>query len=217
VHVVVAPSRTLAVELAAREADVLVFDGVLQLAPVPAALSLLAVDAEEPWGRAEAVPPRGDLRAPVAALLAAADVVVRVGEDSPDACVTSGGARLGDAFHPWSTLRPLRVGLACALARPQRLLRFLGRRGITPVALALARDHSAVSARAMRHPVDVWLATAKCALHVVATSVPVATIDHDVACSPTLSGLLSAARLDPRPCQAIISKVTSNWGSDSPP
>jgi tetraacyldisaccharide 4'-kinase len=198
VRVVVAPSRALAVELAARAADVLVLDGVHQTAPTRASLSLLAVDADEPWGRAEAVPPRGDLRAPVAALLAAANLVVRVGEDSPDARVTSDGARLGDTLLPWDELRPLQLGFACALARPRRLLRSLARHGITPVAMAFAQDHHPVAARALRRPVDLWLATAKCALHVPPTRAPVATLEHDVVCSPTLRAKLSATRLDPR-------------------
>jgi tetraacyldisaccharide-1-P 4'-kinase len=201
VPVIVAGSRALAVELAARRADVLVLDGVLQTAPSRASLSLLAVDAEEPWGRAEAVPPRGDLRAPIASLLAATDLVVRVGEGSLDATVTSGGAHLGDTFYSWETLRPLRLGLACALARPRRLLRSLARHGITPVAAAFAGDHRSIAARAVGHPVDLWLATAKCARHMPATSTPLATLDHDVVCSPTLATRLSVARLDPRPHQ----------------
>jgi len=201
VRVVVASSRVLAVELAARGTDVLVLDGVLQTAPSRAFLSLLAVDEEEPWGLAEAVPPRGDLRAPVAALLAAADLVVRVGEGSPDARVSSGGARLGDTFYSWGALRPLRVGLACALARPRRLLRSLARHGITPVATAFGADHGPISAGALCAPVDLWLATAKCALHVPATRAPLGTLDHEVVCSPTLTAQLSLARLDPRPRQ----------------
>jgi tetraacyldisaccharide 4'-kinase len=198
VRVFVAPSRALAVELAARRVDVLVLDGVLQTAPPRASLSLLAVDAEEPWGRAEAVPPRGDLRAPVAALRAAADLVVRVGADSRDAAVTSNGAHLGDTFYSWDALRPLRLGLACALARPQRLLRSLARHGIHPVATAFAGDHRPITARALRHPVDLWLASAKCALHMAAAGAPLATLQHDVACSPTLAARLSVAHLDPR-------------------
>ena len=201
VRVVVAASRILAVELAAREADVLVLDGVLQTDPVRASLSLLAVDAEEPWGCAEAVPPRGDLRAPVAALLAAADLVVPVGEGSSGARVTSDGAHVGDTFLSWEALRPLRLGLACALARPRRLLRSLARHGITPVATALAGDHRPIAARALQHPVDLWLATAKCALHMPPVRAPLATIHHDVVCSPTLSARLSLAHLDPRPHQ----------------
>jgi tetraacyldisaccharide 4'-kinase len=207
VRVVVARSRAVAVELAARGVDVLVLDGVLQTAPRRASLSLLAVDAEEPWGRAEAVPPRGDLRAPVAALVAAADLVVRVGEDSADARVTSDGARLGDTLLSWEALRPLRLGLACALGRPRRLLRSLARHGITPVATALGADHAPLAAGALQHPVDLWLATAKCALHMPRTRAPLATLDHEVVCSRTLSARLSG-RLDASP--ALTRVVASN-------
>jgi hypothetical protein len=49
--------------------------------------------------------------------------------------------------------------------------------------------------------VDLWLASAKCALHLGAARAPVATLDHGVVCAPTLASKLSAARLDPRGCQ----------------
>jgi len=198
VRVVVAPSRRLAVELAARDADVLVLDGVLQTAPRRASLSLLAVDADEPWGRVEAVPPRGDLRAPIAALLAASDALVRVGqEDAADARVISRGAHLGGELLTWEALRPLRLGLACALARPARLVRMLARRGIVPVALARSRDHFPVGGLLPRG-VDLWLATPKCALHVAPTRAPLATLEHELLCSRTLAALLaSAARRAP--------------------
>jgi tetraacyldisaccharide 4'-kinase len=200
VQVVVAPSRARAIARAARDADVLVLDGVLQTSP-RASLSLLAVDADEPWGRAVAVPPRGDLRAPVGALLAVSDLVVAVGDDSPDARPVSRGAHLGGVLLSWNALRSLRVGLACAIGRPDRVRRFLARRGIVPVATALVRDHAAIPARALRahqSRVDVWLATPKCALHVDSTRVPLATLEHDLVCSSALCGRLSAARLDPR-------------------
>ncbi|HEY8089378.1 MAG TPA: tetraacyldisaccharide 4'-kinase, partial [Polyangiaceae bacterium] len=61
VWVVVAPTRRQALELAARHADVVVLDGVLQTTPRRAWLSWLAVDAEHPWGNARSVPPVGDL------------------------------------------------------------------------------------------------------------------------------------------------------------
>jgi tetraacyldisaccharide 4'-kinase len=201
VQVIVAPSRALAVARAAREADVLVLDGVLQTSPALASLSLLAVDADEPWGHVAAVPPRGDLRAPVGALLAVSDLVVAVGDGSPDARPVSRGAHLGGALLSWEALRCLRVGLACAIARPDRLRRFLARRGILPVASAFVRDHAAIPARALsahRSRVDVWLATPKCALHVDSTRVPLATLEHDLVCSGALCVRLSAARLDPR-------------------
>jgi tetraacyldisaccharide 4'-kinase len=201
IAVVVAPSRALAIAHAARHADVLVLDGVLQTAPERASLSLLAVDAEEPWGRAAAVPPRGDLRAPVAALRSVSDLVVPVGEDSADARVVSRGAYFGDRFLSWEALRTLRLGLACALGRPERVRRFLERHGIALVATAFARDHGPIPLRMLRPRhgvVDVWLATPKCALHVDSTRAPLAIVDHELVCSAALAARLSAARLDPR-------------------
>jgi tetraacyldisaccharide 4'-kinase len=163
VPVVVGPDRASAVAFAARIADVLVLDGVAQTQPVPATLALLAVDPEEPWGRAVAVPPCGDLRAPVEALLEAADAVVPVVED--------------DVPFPWDTLRGARVGLVSALARPQRVLRSLARRGVVPRVVVRARDHTSVPTRALlQHergdaPIDVWVATRKCSLHVARPTV----------------------------------------------
>jgi tetraacyldisaccharide 4'-kinase len=233
VPVVVAPSRALAMAWAARKADVLVLDGVLQTAPARASLSLLAVDAEEPWGHASAVPPRGDLRAPIGAMLAVVDRVVPIGEEAAGARVVSRGAYHGDTLLSWEALRSLRLGLACALARPDRLIRALARRGITPCAVVRSGDHAPIPTCALRAQqalashgsgVDLWLATAKCALHVVPertrmhTSMhrpihsPIAMIEYEVECSPALSACLSAARLDPRTSSAIVSKDTSHWG-----
>lgn len=80
-RVVVAPSRAHAIALGARVADVLVIDGVAQLAPSPAALALLALDAADPWGGRPRLPPLGRLRAPRSTLIAACDAVVPLGED----------------------------------------------------------------------------------------------------------------------------------------
>jgi tetraacyldisaccharide 4'-kinase len=211
VDVVVAPRRADAIAWAARHADVLVVDGVLQTAPVRAALALLAVDAEEPWGATGSVPPRGDLRAPIAALLRAADRVVALGDaetgdDPPDAQVVSRGAWLGGSLVGWEEIARLRVGLACALARPARLLRFLDRRGVRPIVVARSGDHRAIALEAMRapsrtQPLDLWLATPKCVLHAPfpaaapaverrTGSAPLATIDHDVVLSPALGARL---------------------------
>jgi tetraacyldisaccharide 4'-kinase len=198
--VVVAPRREDAVGWAARSADVLVIDGVLQTAPRRAALALLAVDAEEPWGVAQTPPPSGDLRAPIAALLNASDAVVavgeeRAGENPPGARIVSRGAWLEGCLVAWEEMAHRRVGLACALARPARLLRFLARRGVKPVAIARGGDHRPIAPEAMRVPVDLWLATPKCALHVPPTAerqrrAPLATIDHDVVLSPALGATL---------------------------
>lgn len=204
VRVVVAPTRARAIALASREADTLVVDGVLQTAPVRVSLALLAADAAEPWGAARgrpAVPPLGYLRAPVEALLAACDMVITVG-DGGRAALLSKGAWIGGTLHPWSDLATRRLGLVCALARPERVVRFLAGRGIRPHALLCCRDHGPLGrrtiARAARAPVDLWLATPKCALHVAAeaSGLPLATIDHALALPPALSaGLAELAAL----------------------
>lgn len=181
VPVVVAPDRGSAVSYAAGLADVLVLDGVLQTRPRPATLSLLAVDAEEPWGRAGAPPPCGDLRAPVEALLGAADAVVPVVEDE-------------DAPFPWASVSGRRVGLVSALARPDRVLRSLARRGIVPRVVVRVRDHTSVPDRALRQHeraggagVEAWLATRKCSLHVERHTL---VIPHEIVLPPWMRGAL---------------------------
>ena len=207
VPVVVGPTRAAAVAHAASLAHVLVVDGLLQSAP-RASLSLLAVDERHPWGHAEAVPPCGDLRAPIGALLAAADRTVTVGDDSTDARTVSRGAWVGQELLTWDALAGLRLGLVVSLARPERLLAFIARRGLTPAVVVRARDHGRVSPSALRAPpVDLWMASPKCALHVRAAlgasrpgspAPPLAVLDHTVALGPRLCRLLrDIACLDP--------------------
>jgi tetraacyldisaccharide 4'-kinase len=204
VRVVVAPRRSEAVLFASRLAAVLVVDGVLQTRPVRASLALLAVDADEPWGGAASVPPAGDLRAPPRALLAACDRVVVVGDgEGADARVVSRGAWMGGTLHTWGALAGLRLGLLCALARPDRVLRGLTRRGLTVRAVVRARDHDPFDRRSLaaagRAPVDLWLASPKCALKLGDfTGLRVATLDHGLSLSPTLR--VRCAQLVPRPC-----------------
>jgi hypothetical protein len=143
---------------------------------VPATLALLAVDPEEPWGKAAAVPPCGDLRAPVEALLEAADAVVPVFEDDLP-------------YFPWDTLRDARVGLVSAMARPERVLRSLARRGVVPRVVVRARDHTSVAIRTLLEhergeaAVDVWVATLKCSLHAPR---PTVVLPHAIALPPWL-------------------------------
>lgn len=198
VPVVVAPTRAAAVAHAAAVAEVLVVDGVLQTTP-RAWLSLLAVDEHHPWGRAGAVPPCGDLRAPVAALLRAADRIVPVGDDSTDARVTSSGAWVGETLYTWDALAGLRLGLILALARPERIHASLARRGLVPRAVVRVRDHGRVRPQALSStPVDLWIATPKCALHaraalkVAPAGPPLGVLDHTVALGPSLSQRLRA-------------------------
>jgi len=187
VPVIVAPSRAAALALAALHADTLVLDGVGQTAPVRADLALLAVDASAPWG-AGALPPLGDLRAPPAALLDACDGIVTVGDPpAPGAAAfsdgtgretwaarpVSAGAWVGGELRTWADLGGARVGLLSVLARPHRLVRALAARGVRVRALVRASNHGPLDrgffARAAREAgrerIDLWLASAKCAIH----------------------------------------------------
>ncbi|MFO0676631.1 MAG: tetraacyldisaccharide 4'-kinase [Polyangiaceae bacterium] len=168
---VVGPNRQDAVDAAARLGDVLVVDGPLQLAPRPADLALLVVDAEAPWGSG-ACPPRGDLRAPSDRLLAEADVVVRVVDPAApagagtrfpnsfksarvrtdsvdqipvfDAETTSRGVHVQGRLVPFSELGGRPVGLVTGLARPGRVRRFLERRGVHVASPIEVHDHGFV-------------------------------------------------------------------------
>jgi tetraacyldisaccharide 4'-kinase len=201
VPVVVAPSRFRAVALASALADVVVVDGVVQTMP-RATLALLAVDVAHPWGRAIALPPCGDLRAPPEALCSASDRVVRVGDDSPDASPVSAGAKVGGALLSWADLAVMQLGLVTALARPDRLVASLARRGVFPRVVVRGADHGRISRRAIEDAnprgVDLWIASEKCALHVPRSSAPLAVISHDLALSDGVARALTAACLDPR-------------------
>jgi tetraacyldisaccharide 4'-kinase len=219
-RVVVAPSRAAAIALAAQVADVLVLDGVAQTTPVRAALALLAVDAAEPWGHARALPPRGDLRAPVRSLLDAADRVVALGDELDGASappegaahvrVGSPGVRVGEELLAWDAVRPLRVGLVCALARPERILVALARRGVEPVAVIRGPDHGPIrwpgrartrAGAAVDAPfdagVDLWLATPKCALHArgLPFSAPIGVLEQSLSLPGSLRDALTAAAM----------------------
>jgi tetraacyldisaccharide 4'-kinase len=228
--VVVGPTRASAVEFAARCAAVVIVDGVVQTAPVRASLALLAVDATEPWGRAGRVPPWGDLRAPRDALREASDLVVPVGPgaresregDGAFAEAVTTGAWLGSRHLDWQSLRSARVGLVCALGRPDRIVRLLARNGVVPEVVVAGRDHGPVSAEIValrggwrafrRRPasaprVDLWLATPKCALHALhegaacpagtasaeSNGAPLATLAHGLRLSSGLLAALTAA------------------------
>lgn len=102
-------------------------------------------------------------------------------------------------------MRARRIGLACALGRPVRVERFLARRGIALAAVVRGPDHGPVPAGPMMAKtaeVDLWLATAKCALHLPddgRTNARVATLDYELALSPGLRERLRAVgRLDRR-------------------
>jgi tetraacyldisaccharide 4'-kinase len=184
VAVFVGRSRQAAVHLAASRAATLVIDGPLQLRPRRARLSLLAVDAADPWGSGWC-PPRGNLRTRATSLLEACDAVVAVGADGhgEDSALTGLAkpvyrAGIGPPYVvrqsqrlplTASTFRGLRLGLWTSIARPQRLWRYFAARGLTPAVVLAGADHRPPSpaerAMARRAGVDVWLCTTKCQLH----------------------------------------------------
>ena len=197
-RVVVGPTRQSAVDYAAALApgvDAIVIDGPLQLAPSRASLSVLALDADAPWG-AGSVPPAGDLRAPRDALLGHADQVVSV-----DAMPR--GALLDDRWLDLASLRAslsegARIGLFTALARPDRLVRGLARAGIVASTVVRAVDHGPVTAAHRRRLVDsrveLWLATAKCATHLegLGLDAPLAILDGSLVLPEVLRRALGA-------------------------
>lgn len=174
--VIVAPTRAGALAHAVRTgASILVVDGLLQAAPVPVTDAILVLDGQEPWGGG-ACPPVGDLRAPPAALLDAADHVAVLGP-SPDpgailaseiagrpivprgderavlrrvVAVPSGVTAASDASGGrWelATLARQRVGLILAVARPHRIERALAAAGIVPAASLVLGDHALFTRR----------------------------------------------------------------------
>jgi tetraacyldisaccharide 4'-kinase len=207
-RVVVAPSADRAMDHAASlGCRALVVDGLLQAAPRRVDRAILALDGLSPWGSG-ACPPAGDLRAPPAALLAAADLVAalvpegvaldpglaRLGalrvESRVDTAIDPSGARV-----PLASLTSSRVGLLVAIARPDRVARSLSAAGVVPeVTLALA-DHAAVAPRdldrAARAGVAAWLTTARCATKLPPRigDAPVLVLEHRLALGDLLPRL----------------------------
>ncbi|HWL86751.1 MAG TPA: tetraacyldisaccharide 4'-kinase [Polyangiaceae bacterium] len=215
IEVIVAPSRQGAVDFAvARGARILVLDGVAQIAPRRAGLALLALDGTSPWGN-EACPPRGDLRAPVPALLAACDRTVMLSGDSVQsrgAVAERSGVHTQRKRVSYDELAHMRVGLFTALARPDRVVASLKAYGVLPRARIHASDHGTPSGRELArstaaHGLDCWVTTSKCAIHLPnSLSVPVYVLEHHVVLEPSLRdglasvlGGRSAARVCARP------------------
>jgi tetraacyldisaccharide 4'-kinase len=185
VNVVVGPTRQAALDHAvALGAQVVVVDGPLTTRPVRPALAILAVDAAAPWGSGEVVP-AGDLRAAKEALVAAADVVVEV------------DAAPSKAVH--DLLAGARFALFSAMARSDRLESALSS---VPSAVVRAPDHGPLDERVLREireveardpPLDLWLATPKCAIHLdPAATLPVVVLDEAVALDHALLTRLQA-------------------------
>lgn len=198
-RVVVGPDRQSAIDLAASlspRVDVVVIDGPLQLTPSRSSLAVLALDAEAPWGAGH-VPPAGDLRAPRAALLAHADLVVDV-DASPRVVLLDSGRRALDLPSFVASAVALRVGLFTALGRPERLVGALARAGLAPLHVVRAPDHGPITPRLARRlvdlPVDLWLATTKCALHLetLDLAAPLGILDGSLVLPSSLALRLAA-------------------------
>lgn len=158
-RVVVAGARQDALDHAVLlGADVIVVDGPLRIAQ-GTTLSLLAVDAAAPWGSG-ALPPAGDLRAPPAALLAAADHVIEVR-------AALGVVRWDDGTRSSvGDLAGTRPALFTALARPGRLAGALAELGVALSHIHSVADHGRgdLSVVPASLASGTWLATEKCAL-----------------------------------------------------
>ncbi|MCA9593015.1 MAG: tetraacyldisaccharide 4'-kinase [Myxococcales bacterium] len=168
VPVAVAKRRQAAIDLVAPQVDVVLVDALLQTRPKRLALSLLVVDGTNPFGSGRC-PPAGDLRAGKRELLSACDAVVSVGAPSealskPCYVVEAelvGATGAGGERWTLAELRGLRLGVALAVARPERVLRSLDRAGIMPHTVHRAADHD--RPRPVAAPVEGWLVTPKCA------------------------------------------------------
>jgi tetraacyldisaccharide 4'-kinase len=198
VPVFIGAPRGTAIARAARVASVVIVDGLLQTRPTRLALSLLALEAAEPWGSLRC-PPAGDLRARRSRILAACDAVLLATDPALGPAPVPPGAGLQfygkTAFH-WSSelagartprgqlisveeLRGLRLGLLLAVARPERIRSALAARGIGIHEVVLRGDHAALKPPRGRG-FDAWLTTAKCATKVaqIDAATPVLTLEH---------------------------------------
>lgn len=192
--VVVGPSRQAAIDLAVQLSpalDAIVLDGPLCLRAGSGArqvLSLLAVDAEAPWGSGR-LPPAGDLRARPEALLARAHHVIPV-DAAPSRVRWITGARRTEPLSELGAERGERddgYRLFTAIARPDRLVRALRAAGVRLEDVVSAPDHGPAGVALRRcGGVGPWLATDKCALHLDPDRLrgPLGILEADLTLSP---------------------------------
>jgi tetraacyldisaccharide 4'-kinase len=196
IDVIVAASRQEAADFAARRARCLIFDGLLQARPVRLARSILLLDGAGVWEGGHC-PPAGDLRAPRDALLRATDVAIAVHDElrSADAVSHLDRASYADGSTVrLSEWRGAALGLLLTVARPQRVVDALARRGIHPATTSAFPDHHrptpAELAQAARAPrrVDAWLTTGTCATKLPSSlaGAPVLVLEHEVRVSGRL-------------------------------
>ncbi|MBI2391794.1 MAG: tetraacyldisaccharide 4'-kinase [Deltaproteobacteria bacterium] len=187
VPVVVGP-RQDAIDLAARHAQVVVVDRLLQTRPRRLARSVLAVDARAPWGSGATLP-FGDLLASPERLREVSDLVVPIGgPEAPERCAVGG-------------IAGLRVGAIATLARPTRMREALARLGVEPLAFVERADHAPFSRDELRAldgaratlRLDGWIVDAKTAAWWPPDrSREIRLLSHEVTLSPALVELLGS-------------------------
>ncbi|HEV7692184.1 MAG TPA: tetraacyldisaccharide 4'-kinase [Hyphomonadaceae bacterium] len=100
--------------------QIIVMDDGHQNPTLKKALSLVVIDAAEPWGNGS-VFPKGPLREPVARGLSRADGIVLMGDgDIPPEVAASGKPALRARLAPLSKLKPGRYIAFAGIGRPQR-------------------------------------------------------------------------------------------------
>ncbi|GMV13784.1 MAG: hypothetical protein AMXMBFR56_20080 [Polyangiaceae bacterium] len=184
VPVIVGKDRTEALALAARDVELVIVDGLLQARPERLACSLLVLDERQPWGSGRC-PPAGDLRAAPGELLARADAVVM-----PRGSLLGARTDQGELLSV-AALRGRRLGLALAIARPERVLRDLRAQGVEPELVATQADHGRFPAP-HASDVEAWLTTPKCATKLGSRhgGAPVWVLERPLIVPPALLGLV---------------------------
>lgn len=191
VPVFVGASRDETLVLASRHSDFVIVDGLLQARPERLRLSLLVLDAGAPFGSGRC-PPAGDLRAKLPEIVAATDAVVLIGDGelAVDRPVLRAKSRIvgllgPDGDLPLATLAGARVGVALAIARPERVLERLALLGVQPEEVVLCADHSHFDAPRLQRilverRLDAWLVSGKCGVKLAGRGVPHWVLDHRI-------------------------------------
>lgn len=217
VEVWVGQDRGATLMAAARSAQVLVVDGLLQTRPQRLTRSVLVLDAEHQFGTGRC-PPAGDLRGPADEVLALCDEVVIVSDALEEAApgradrgltlprhlslrsafVDISGARGCNRRFSLEDLRSRRVGLLTLVAHPERVESSIRRRGIRPLCVWHGADHGPLGfvaqrwlrSSALRIKLDAWLVTPKCVTHLR---------DRDLGCEVLVTDVSTRLDPDPRP------------------
>ncbi len=200
VRVAIGP-RAQALRWLEHASDVVVADGLRGASGERSAV-VLAVDARAPWGSGRC-PPAGDLRAPVERLLGRASQVVAVVDEADEGPVPGGWWRAEARLALPSGVVGERVAVVTSVARPERFVEALVRRGVRVTAQVALRDHGGAWAggeaeRALRgQRFDRVVCTGKCAAWLPGRLAgrPVASVGLSVTLPETLIDQVAALAL----------------------